>query len=393
MSSNQTVLTTPQDQPLDIGRRLREIFDERKLSLRAFAHYYFSSKDVIHRILTGSRLPTKQELVDIAHQLKIPYERLLMVDTQPQMAEVKRLIKNKSNPKRAIQLATDLLPKALGYTEHFTILNHIGAAYHQLANHEQANNTWLQALTYAEKIKTLLDDSECLYKVTFNLILSHSARKDYSKLALLLERLEPLLSTDNPKRLADIIFYQAKLAFDRGDIELFREKIYRSSELYEMTDETRLQDRAKYNIAYAEYMMENFHKAEDLFSSLLENPTAYKDLEFKTRKAYAQTLLKVKKRSKAKLLIEQSLIELEHLNLPSIQARFLLLHAYTQKDPESAKRVLSMKELEDSLYLIACKCLTEHCIQVQDSEGYMKYRELAGKYQKDKSFQEEVFLI
>lgn len=394
MESNQTVLAAPMYENIDIGRRLREIFDQRKLSLRAFARYYGSSKDVIHRIMTGGRLPTKTELVNIAHHLKMPYERLLMEDTKSEMAELKRLIEEKANPKRAIKLASDLLPRALGYTEHFTILNYIGAAYHQLDHHEQAHNTWLQALPYAEKIKALLDDSECLYKITFNLIISHSERKDYLKLALLLEGLEPLLSTDDPKRYGDILFYQARLAFDRGDTELYREKMYKSAELYRMVDSKRLHFVADINIACAEYKVGNYHKAEDLFSTTVETtPSHLKDLVYAARKTYVQTLLKVKKRTKANLLIDQSLHELENLNLPRIQARFLLLRAYSRMDAESAQRVLSIEGLDDSLYLLACKCLMEHCKTIEDHGGFIEYHEMAKKYSKEKSFVEEVFII
>lgn len=169
--------------------------------------------------------------------------------------------------------------------------------------------------------------------------------------------------------------------------------MYRVADLYRMTDDPRLHDVAQNNIAYAEYRAGNLHKAEDLYVKIMESPSVYKDLEFTARKGYVQTLLKVKKRTKANLLIEKSLSELESLALPKIQAWFLLLHAHSQNDVESAKKVLDLPDLDDSTYLLACKCLMEHCEQVQDGEGFLKYHQMAGAFQKNDTFQQGVYLL
>lgn len=391
MASIQSTYTTPKHEPIDIGRRLREIFDERKLSLRAFASYYGSSKDVIHRIMTGGRLPTKTELVKIAHHLKITYERLMMVDTHWEMEEMTRLIQNKSNLNRAIQLATKLLSQALGYTERFTILNKMGVAYHQLNKHEKAHNTWLEALPYARKVKELHNDSESLTTIIFNLILSHRVRGDYLKLACLLDELEPELVDAAPQDLGDIMYYRAWLARDRGDLEFCHSLMYQAAEVYMKTGKKRLQEKAKNNMAFAEYVVGNYHKAEELYLEYLESFPESKDVEFDARKGYVQTLLKVKRRSKANLLIEKSLNELDHLDMPNFKAAFLLLQAYSQQNIEAAKCVLDLIGLDKSLYLLACKYLMEYCEQVQDSDEFMKYHQIAGRYREEESFQQEVF--
>lgn len=393
MASTQPVFITPKSEPIDIGRRLREIFAQRKLSLRAFASYYGSSKDVIHRIMTGDRLPMKTELVNIAQHLKMTYERLMMVDTQSELEELVRLVKNKSNPKRAIQLATDLLDVSIGYTERFYILNYLGAAHHQLNQHEKAHNIWMQALPYAEKISAMFDDTEELYKITSNLILSHTVRKDVLRLALLLEQVEPGFANSDPKRAGYIMYYRARLALDHGDLELFLNQMYRVDELYQMTGDVRLQDTGKNNIAFAEYLAGNLHKAEALYVQIVESPSQFNDLKYLARKGYGQTLLKVKKRTAANVLIEKSLHELEQLDLPDLQAHFLLLRAYSQNDMESAKRVLDLQDVEEDFYFLAYKCLMEHCERVQDSEGFLKYHQLARRYSKDTPFHEEVLRI
>lgn len=304
-----------------------------------------------------------------------------------------RLIQNKSNFPRAIQLAENLHSQALGFTERFTILNKMGIAYHHSNKHEQAHNTWLEALPYARKIKELHNDSESLLNITFNLILSHTVRGDYLKLANLLEEVEPELVNADPEYLGDIIYYRALLARDRGDLENYRSQMYRAAEIYEKTGNRRLQAKAKNNTAFAEYVVGNLHRAEELYQEYFENPSECKDIEYEARKGYVQTLLKVKRRSKANLLIEKSLKELDHLDLPNFKAAFLLLRAFSQKDIEAAKSVLDLKGLDESMYLLACKCLIEDCEQAQDSEGYMKYHQLAGRYTKNESFQQGVFQL
>ncbi|HEU4964471.1 MAG TPA: helix-turn-helix transcriptional regulator [Bacilli bacterium] len=391
---HQSQLTSTTDTiNLDLVRRITEIMDERQLSIRGFSQYCGMSKDLLFRIVKGQRYIKPTELERMAQQLKVTVERLKMEDIQDDLTQLTSWLKEKAFLRQAVELASKLKGQALGYTERYELLNQLGTAHYHLAQFDQAHEAWEEAFTYAEKSYQLFADPQLLYKSTFNLILSYNVRKDFSMLAQFLERIEPEFMEQDPEYAGSVSFSYALMALEIGNLEVGRQKMYRSAEFYRMTGNRRYEDMAANNLAFVEYVVGNFHKAEEMYEQLMECPSAFDDLRYYARKGYAQTLLKVKRVTKAKLLIEESIGELEENELPNILARFYLLQAFVQNDRVFAEKVLAMENLEPQLYLLASKFLLEQCEAEQDMEGMIKYLRLVRQYDQAKTFEQEVFQI
>ena len=75
---------------MPLGQRIRELRDERDISLRELAKRLGCSAAFLSDIELGRRYPSEDTLKDIAHVLKVPIADLRSHDTRPPLEEVKR---------------------------------------------------------------------------------------------------------------------------------------------------------------------------------------------------------------------------------------------------------------------------------------------------------------
>jgi transcriptional regulator with XRE-family HTH domain len=77
---------------MTLGQRIRQLRDERDLSLREFASQVGCSAPFISDIELGRRNPSEKVLKDIAKALGVNFEELKALDTRPPVKEMKRRI-------------------------------------------------------------------------------------------------------------------------------------------------------------------------------------------------------------------------------------------------------------------------------------------------------------
>jgi transcriptional regulator with XRE-family HTH domain len=77
-----------------LGDRMRELREERDISLREFAKKLGISAAFLSDIELGRRHPSKKVLVRIARELGVKFEDLRQYDTRPTFEDLKRLTQN-----------------------------------------------------------------------------------------------------------------------------------------------------------------------------------------------------------------------------------------------------------------------------------------------------------
>ena len=87
---------------MTLGQRIRELRDERDISLREFAKKLGCSAAYWSDVELGRRYASEQMLKDAAHILKVRVEELKAFDTRPPLEEVKRV--TAEDPRYAIAL-------------------------------------------------------------------------------------------------------------------------------------------------------------------------------------------------------------------------------------------------------------------------------------------------
>lgn len=390
IGAKNRIIISLEEAPNNLSRRIGEILDERKLTLRGFGRYVGMNKDIIWRIANGERYAKPSEVAQIAKSLKLPVDRLKMEDNKATRTEFQTLVRRKMNLLRAIDLGKDLFSHAIGYSERFEILHDLGAAYYFRYEQEKAREAWEESVFYAEKIYELFGETEKLFVGAFNLFFVHYERKEFLALERLLEQIEPAIYRSTPRRAGSMFLLNALFALEKGNLELFKMKVYESSDCYERTGEQRLIEMARNNVAFAELLCGNVFKSLSLFEDILANPHSFEELHLIRLKGYAQALLKAKKTSNAIQVIEDALTRLKSGDFQNIRAIFLLLHAQAAQVGESAQLVLAMEEIDSHLHLLACRFLIEYFKQ-RGSEGkQLEYYYLAEKLEGLGEVREEV---
>lgn len=77
---------------MNLGQRIRQLRDERDLSLREFAKKLGCSAPFVSDIELGRRYPSDKVLKDMADILRVKVEALKAHDTRPPVEEMKRRI-------------------------------------------------------------------------------------------------------------------------------------------------------------------------------------------------------------------------------------------------------------------------------------------------------------
>ena len=214
-----------------IGQRIGEILEERgsAFSIRAISERIGMSKDMLARMISGDRYISPTELKQIADGLSLTVARLKQEDTASWVEEVSMLLDKEENFVRVIQIATEMKKIAVGCSERFFVSDALGKAYYLSMQFDKAHEAWLEAKGYAEAINQRYGNTDHLYRVMHNLVLSFIERKDFAGLKELVEKLKFTFQSV-PRRLATLYYSTASAALHVGNYFEARENFLLSLE-------------------------------------------------------------------------------------------------------------------------------------------------------------------
>jgi transcriptional regulator with XRE-family HTH domain len=89
---------------MPLGQRIRELREERDVSLRELAKKLGVSAAFLSDIELGRRYPSEENLKDLARMLGVSFDNLKAHDTRPPIEEMKRL--SASDPRYAVAFRT-----------------------------------------------------------------------------------------------------------------------------------------------------------------------------------------------------------------------------------------------------------------------------------------------
>lgn len=370
---------------IPIGRRIGEILEERgsAFSIRAFSTRIGFSKDMLSRMISGDRYISPSELSKIAEGLSLSIARLKQEDTQEQLSELMLLLENKKNNQRALSIALKIKEVAVGCTERYIVTNELGKAYHALRMYNESHAEWLEAREYAQRIVDKYQDTEPLYNVMNNLVLSFTEQKDIFGLSALVGQLKQVF-TPYPKRLGTLYYSTASTAFFMGNYREARDNYLLALAQFELHGDSIYIGKSEHNVGFAEYKLENYRRAKEHFERAIEKLSEYDEQKLISMKDYIKTLLKLGQKQRAAENISSALQQLELLDLPLRKAQFLLLHAIVHEDLSAAEQVLAAEGIPVSLKLTACKFLMDFYKCIGDAENLMRYYVIADSYESEK---------
>lgn len=356
---------------IPIGRRIGEIMEEKgaAFSIRAFSQRIGITKDTLARMITGERYINPTEMEKIAKGLSLSVERLKKEDTESDLHELQRLLDENSNPTRAVKIAQDILSSAIGMSERCDALNDLARAYFDLGEVELAHSRWTEAYELAQKIYSKYNDSSKLNILMSKLIISYTARKEFSSLTKVLEQIEGVFAS-NPAKLGSIYYSKAMIAENLGDRQRVKEYLYKSLEFLQMTEVQNQIGRAKLNVGFYEYKSKNYQIAKNLLEESIADLGKDK-VRYIAIKEYVKCLLKVGDTTNAIEMIENSLEYV--IDQPILNAKYKLLLCIAKNDPTLALRLVDDQKIGIKVQNLACKFLMKYYSQIGDSESLMKY--------------------
>ncbi|KEO82007.1 helix-turn-helix transcriptional regulator [Tumebacillus flagellatus] len=371
---------------ITLGRRLKEILSDKgkAFSLRAMEMKTGISKDILLRIMKGERYFKPSEIELVAKAIDLTVDRFKGIDVQKKTEEITLLLSKRINLKRALQLAEELAPIAVGCTEKFTVHNYLGAVHFLLKNYEKALDAYVTSLKEARKLKELHGDSSPLYKAITNLTNTYIQMKDYPNAVNLLRQIQDDLEQFEPLWAGNLTFSEAMIAHSMGNLELCREKMYNHLKYYQQVGLPLQQGIGYQNVGYIEYLLGNYQAAKTFFELAIDQKKVAGLIESRllSLKDYVKCLIKLKLSEQALRVIMESLEELEQLNLPYLKAKFLLLQSVIEGNICHAEEVLSMEDLDVELRHLACDFIMKHFAKIGDSIMLMKYYRIAEELKK-----------
>ncbi|ARU61965.1 hypothetical protein CBW65_13845 [Tumebacillus avium] len=367
---------------IPIGRRIAEIMSEKgnAFSIRAFSSRIGISKDMLGRMISGERYISPSELEVIAKGLSISVNRVKQKDTVNKSNELRSLLENEKNFKRALELALELQEVAIGCSERFVILNDLGRVYYATRKYEEAHVTWTRAIGFAQTIADEYHDTEPLYKVMNNLLLSFTEIKDYVGLNATISAVKHQFERF-PTRMGTLYYSAAVVAFHAQNYDEAKVKFLDALRIFENTGKSIQIGTLEHNVGYTEYKLGNFSSAKEYFERAVTTLENFDEAKIIAVKDYVKTLLKTNEKKKARMLIDESLNDLEEkLDLPTRKAQFLMLRAIVDSDITSAESVLMVENAPSNLKYLVCKFLMNHYKEIGDAENLMRYYVIAEEH-------------
>lgn len=362
---------------IPLGRRIREI-------MKAKGNYYTISamsvriginRETFRSMLNGERDIYNFELEKIAHDMKLPIERILQKDISLVEAELDELLRSRNDLDKAHELAMKIHGVAIGISEICYSLNTLGYIYFWQHEINMAHRTWLEAYEYAQQISKLFGDNNVLYRVLRNLMSSYTERKEYDKALEIVEVVEPIFQS-NPGRMSALYYTRAKFNEYLGKVDEAKELSYKSLEHSMLLDDKETLGRAYINVAHYEYLKENYEQAKKhLFNSL--QLLTQSDIRLIAGKEMVKVLLKLGENQKAIDMI-QTLLSSDILeNHSHLHGKLLVLLSRATNISEYAENVVSNDKYSRVVRYLACKYLIKHYRDVGDVVKSMHYYESA----------------
>lgn len=366
-----STVETKNDFVIPIGQRIGEIMEEKgaAFSIRAFSQRIGVSKDTLARMISGDRYINPSNLEIIAKGLSLPIERIKQEDSRKDYFELCELLNHNSNPQKALKMALKLEKLSVGVSEKCDALNNLARAYFDLGELDKAHLLWLQAYDLAQKIYKKYSSRERLSDILRRLMISFTARKEYTRLAEILSEVESVFS-NNPAKLGSIYYSKAMLAEQVGNYELVREHLNKSLEYLISTGVQNQIGRAKLNLGYFEYKQRNYEKSKCLLEEAIED-LGQDNIRYIATKEYIKALLKVNEKEKA--------VELIHANIPQIQenhnllGKYLLLQSIALDEAAHVEQVVNDLCVDDKVRRLVCLFLMNYYHKNGDSSAVMKY--------------------
>lgn len=365
-----------------IGRRITEILYDQNSTPHAFSQRIkFGKTDTVYACLNDSRYINPKELQEMADVLGYSVDRLTQRDTEKSAFSFRVAVKSKLVTADTIELGKKLVKVAIGWSERVDYLNDLGSAYYYLDMVEEAHECYLDAFKYAAKLKDKFDDSERLFMVTSNLMITYTVKKDYWTLDHLLREVESAFVNADPKRAGNLAYSRAVIATERGDYELAYQKWSESLRLYEKTDDTKLIGKAYHNLAYFFFKCGRHEEAQGLFDKSIRLLGPYPDSVPVAWVNSTKNLIKLGETEAAVKLIEMALAS--YLS-NEMKAQFQILYALASGNTTEAQKVLDLEDLSDNTKLIATVIAMDSMLLKNDSEQLMRYYKEVGKILKSK---------
>ncbi|KEO81397.1 helix-turn-helix transcriptional regulator [Tumebacillus flagellatus] len=361
---------------IPLGRRIAELMQERgdAFSIRAFSERLGVNRETFRLTLLGERPISISLLEDIAKGLKVDEDRLRQRDTFKKEEELTSLLnaheRSKDMMLRAETLACELVDVALGLTERCICWANLGRAQYYLQEYDLAHESFLTAMSYAEKVNESFGDSALLYHVTSYIMVTFTIRKEYTNIVHTLNVVENAFANDAEK-MGYVHFTRMKWYEHRGNLEEAKKHSYLALEYFEKTHKEVQIGKAYINVAHYEYHLGNYQQAREILNKalVLLHPFEYPRLF--AIKEYAKTLLKLGERTSVNALISE--VSAKSKNYTDLHGKLQILSSMSKDDPSYAIAVSDDLNYGVTIRWYACKYLMEYYASKSDSESLLLY--------------------
>lgn len=362
---------------IPIYRRIAEIMEElgRPFTQEFVAGRLGISRKTFQSVLNGTRPIYGTELETLASVFHIYLDRLTQNDSQKCVEELVKVLDHPAYRNRVLGLAEWYAAVAIGRTEHCDALTWLGTVQFRMDRFEMAHESWSRAFTYALEIKEKHGESDRFQSLLQNLMLSYTARRDYSNAEKMVSQLLPLLCQDSYS-LGTLSYTLGAIARGNRDLELARKHLYESLHHFQASGNLRQIGRALHNVAFIEYDHLNFVTSIKYYEQALEVLNPYPEDKVYALKDYAKVYIKQNKSGKAMRLIDVSMELLKTIDNPTLLSKVLLLYAYLHDDFETAEQVLQMADVPPDQKRVACKILMELSKRNNDAVSFLRYYEM-----------------
>jgi tetratricopeptide (TPR) repeat protein len=363
---------------IPLGRRIAEIMSEKGnyYSVSAMAARLGWSRETYRLMLKGERVIYTYELEKIANDLKVSMDRILQRDIEADANELQQLLSNRTGLFRALQLAQELLPKAIGRTERCKILLQLGWAYFERKMFEESLLATQEAHTLALEINQKYQENELKYRTLRNLMISYIEIKDHKKVIDVSNQVENEFDGQHIV-LAELYYSRARVAEALGNLE---EAVRFSQKSYEncvLSEQRIMVGRALINLSHFAYKMGNYLASQ----TYLEQSFAYLDTDYQAKLIATKELIKARiKLGNHSLAEREILVTLQDENLipySDLEGKLQILFSEAQQVIEHAGKVANEKKYSDKVRYLACSYLIRFGHETGDSQLFMKYYQLS----------------
>ena len=366
---------------IPIQRRLREIMKEKggAFTISALSSRIGINRETLRKMLTGEREIYSFELEKFAKELHLSIDRILQEDVKKLVAELDSLLEDNSDLNRAKELAEQFLAIAIGVTERCEANIRMGKVFFESQEYEMAHQYRQEAHRLAKIVKESYEDSSLFDLTTRHLMTSFTVGGDYTNAFALVKEARSVLD-DNPKRLGEVYYTLAMIAYSAKRYRETRDQLLLSLDYFRKSQDTKEIGKALHNVAFIEYKLNNYEEARKLFEQSIETLQGYPKNKLIAMKDFAKVLHQLGESAEAIRLINEGINDPVVSQIPNLEAKFRLLRSIYMEQVNEAMYVLESPNVSNNLKLTACKILMDYYTNNGDSEMVMKYYIIARNF-------------